>query len=352
MKKPKKIKIAISGGDINGIGLEVALKTFSDNRIMDTCVPIVYSSAKAATYYKKKLKMNDLHFNFIDSAEQAKSRKINLLNVTDEEVRVTLGESTKEAGKLSFLSLEKATSDLASNAVDVLVTAPINKDNIQSEQFQFNGHTEYLANYANEDNPIMIMVYDNLRVGIVTGHIALKDVASSLTVEGIVKKLEMFNKSLQQDFGIRKPRFAVLGLNPHNGDNGLMGSEEKDIIEPAINKANESEILTFGPYPADGFFGSDLWKKFDGVLAMYHDQGLAPFKALSFDQGVNFTAGIPVVRTSPDHGTAYSIAGKGLANPGSFRNAVYLAIDTYHKRQEFKEMSSNPLQQQRRNKKD
>ncbi len=352
MKKGKKIKVGISCGDINGIGLEVALKTFSDNRMLDLCTPVIYGSAKASTFYKKVIKAREINFNFINEASESKSKKINLLNVSEENVKVELGKSTPEAGKLAFQALEKATLDLASNQIDVLVTAPINKENIQSDDFKFPGHTEYLANYAREENPLMIMCYDNLRVGVVTGHIALKDVTSHLSQEAIISKLEVFEKSLQQDFGIRKPKLAVLGLNPHNGDNGLMGTEEAEIISPAIEKMRAKGLLTFGPYPSDGFFGSDLWKKFDGVLAMYHDQGLAPFKAMSFDQGINFTAGLPIVRTSPDHGTAYDIAGKGIASEGSFRNAVYLACDIYNQRIEHRELTANPLKPQKGFKKD
>ena len=352
MKKGRKIKVGISCGDINGVGMEVILKTFSDSRMLDICTPVIYGSAKASTFYKKQIKANDIMFNFIDAAGDAKSKKINLVNVTPDGVKVDLGKSTTEAGKLSFQSLERATLDLASNLVDVLVTAPINKENIQSEDFKFPGHTEYLANYANEDNPLMVMCYNNLRVGVVTGHIPLKKVAESISEKAILSKLEVFEKTLLQDFGVRKPKLAVLGLNPHNGDKGLIGDEESEVIQPAIAKAKEKGHLVFGPYPADGFFGSDLWQKFDGVLAMYHDQGLTPFKAISFDQGVNFTAGLPIVRTSPDHGTAYDIAGKGTASEGSFRNAVFLACDIYKQRAEFRELSANPLTSQKVNKKE
>lgn len=352
MKKIKKTRVGISCGDINGIGLEVILKTFSDQRMFELCTPIIYGSAKASTFYKKLLKFNDVHFNFIDEASHAKSKKLNLVNVLEEEVRVELGKSTKEAGRLSYLALEKATLDLASNHTDVLVTAPINKDNIQSDDFQFAGHTEYLANYANEENPLMIMVYEQLRVGMVTGHIPISKVSGAITQEKIVSRLQVFNKALIQDFNVVKPKLAVLGLNPHNGDKGLIGDEESNIIEPAIEAAQKEGLLAFGPFPADGFFGSDEWKKYDGTLAMYHDQGLAPFKAMSFDQGVNFTAGLPIVRTSPDHGTAYGIAGQGSASPGSFRNAVYCACDIYKTRKQYKSFSANPLATQKPPKKD
>jgi 4-hydroxythreonine-4-phosphate dehydrogenase len=254
-----------------------------------------------------------------------------------------VGESTAEAGQYAFKSLEAATKDLASNKIDVLVTAPINKNNIQSESFKFPGHTEYLAEYANIEYPLMMLTHNDLRVGTVTGHLPLKEVAESIYYEDILHKLEVFHKSLQQDFRITRPKIAVLGLNPHNGDNGTLGSEEQEVIIPAIEEANKQGILAMGPFAADGFFGSPGYKKFDGILAMYHDQGLTPFKTLSFDQGVNFTAGLPIVRTSPDHGTAYDIAGKNLASASSFRNAVFLAIDIFKNRKEFRSISSNPL---------
>lgn len=343
MGKHKKLRVAISCGDINGIGLEVILKTLSDARVYEHCVPVIYASPNTVNFQIKTLGIDGLNFYQCKDAEHIDYNKINVLDLIEEKAFVEFGKVTTEAGSFAFKSLKSAVEDLASNKMDVLVTAPINKSNIQSDDFKFPGHTEYLAAYANEENPLMILAHDQLRVALASGHLALKDVASSLTKERILAKLDVFARSLHQDFGISRPRIAVLGLNPHNGDHGLMGDEESTIIRPAIEEANESGILAFGPYPADGFFGSSQRAKFDGILAMYHDQGLAPFKALSFDGGVNFTAGLPIVRTSPDHGTAYDIAGKGLADPTSFRNALFMACDIYNQRKEHRELISNAL---------
>lgn len=342
-KRNEKFKIGISCGDMNGVGMEVIMKTFMDPRMFDFCIPIVYGSMKAANFYRKKLNYNDFSFHQIDSPEKAHAKKLNFIQVGDDSLFVDFGKSSKEAGELAFTALEKATEDLAANYTDILVTAPINKHNMQSDKFNFPGHTEYLANYANEENPIMLLCHDELRVGIVTGHIPLKEVSNVLTEELILKKLSVFHKSLTQDFLINRPKIAVLGLNPHAGDNGVIGNEEIDIIIPAIEKAQNEGIYAFGPFPADGFFGSSQFKQFDGVLGMYHDQALAPFKALSFDAGVNYTAGLPIVRTSPDHGTGYGIAGKGLASEGSFRHAVYLAYDIFSNRKLHREVSADPL---------
>ncbi len=342
-KKVRKITVGITCGDINGVGMETVLKTFQDGRMLDSCTPIIYTNIKATNFTKKALRMNDLHLNYIKEATEAKGKKINVLEVAQEDVRVDFGQSTQEAGALSFTALERATKDIASNFIDIMVTAPINKENIQSESFQFPGHTEYLASYANEENPLMIMVYNGLRVGVVTGHVPLKDVANHVTSEKIITKLQVFNKSLTQDFEIVKPKIAVLGMNPHNGDNGLIGGEEQEVINPALKKAKDEGILCFGPFSADGFFGSNQWQSYDGVLAMYHDQGLVPFKTISFDEGINFTAGLPIVRTSPDHGTAYDIAGTGKASHASLRNAIYNACDIYNSRKRYRAMSSNPL---------
>lgn len=342
-RKNKRVRVGISIGDPNGIGLEVALKSFNDNRIFDHCTPVFYASAKLLSFAKKNLNVGEFVYNQIDDANDAVSTKINVVNCFDE-FKIELGTATAEGGKIALASLEAATKDLAENKIDVLVTAPINKKNIQSPNFKFPGHTEYLANYANEKNYLMIMVHDKIKVGLVTGHIPLKEVSEQLTTERIIEKAEVFYKSLVQDFKYTKPKLAILGLNPHSGDSGLLGSEEQEIIAPAIEKLQQKGMYVFGPYPSDGFFGSSAITKFDGVLAMYHDQGLAPFKALAFDEGVNYTAGLPIVRTSPDHGVAYDIAGQGIANPDSFRNAVYLACDVYNNQREFKELSANPLQ--------
>lgn len=343
MAKKNKIKVGISCGDVNGIGLEIILKTFSDNRMFEICTPVLYSHKETTLQYKKSLNANDISLNFVANAEKANARKLNLVNVESPAVKLELGNSTEQGGKLSYLSLEAATNDLAANKIDVLVTAPINKNNIQSEDFKFPGHTEYLASLSGGAEPLMLLVANNLRVGVATGHIPISKVAEKLTQELIVEKLDIMNKAIMSDFGVIAPKIAVLGLNPHAGDNGLIGEEEQEIISPAIKKAKENKILAFGPFPSDGFFGSEALDKFDGVLAMYHDQGLIPFKTIAFEDGVNFTAGLPIVRTSPDHGTAYDIAGKGEASEVSFRNAVYLACDVYKNRKLYKEMNSNPL---------
>ena len=339
-----KIVVGISHGDINGISYEVIIKSLMDNRLFDFCVPVVFGSAKVAAYHRKALNIANFSFNNIKSAEEANTKRANIINCLDDNVRVELGKSTPIAGESSFISLEQAVKSLKEGKIDVLVTAPINKDNIQSDQFQFPGHTEYLTKESNTDESLMFMVSENLKIGVVTGHIPIKEVPEALTIESILKKLRIMNHSLIQDFRIRKPKIAVLGLNPHAGDNGLIGSEEVDIIIPAIEKAKEENILALGPYPADGFFGSSHFNKFDGVLAMYHDQGLAPFKALAFDSGINFTAGLEFIRTSPGHGTAYEIAGQGKATPESFRNAIYLACDIFKNRTEYKRITKDPLQ--------
>lgn len=342
-KTKRKIRVGISIGDFNGVGLEVVIKTFLDPRMLELCTPIVYGSSALAKNYRKALNIQDFSFYSVPSADKCNPKKVNLIEVWKNPVELKLGESTEEAGKHAFMSLEAATKDLASNKIDVLVTAPINKNNIQSEEFEFPGHTEYLADYANVENPLMILAHEGLRVGTLTGHIPLKDVAENLYHDELVNKLEVFSKSLQQDFKITRPKIAVLGLNPHNGDNGTIGSEEKEVIIPAIEEAVSKGISAFGPFAADGFFGSPGYKNFDGILSMYHDQGLTPFKTISFDQGINFTAGLPIVRTSPDHGTAYDIAGKGIASETSFRNAVFKAIDIYKNRLDYKALSANPL---------
>jgi len=341
--RKSKIRVGISAGDMNGVGMEVIIKTFLDNRMLDSCTPIIYGSSKVASFHRKQLGIVDFSFHIINDADDANPKRANLINCIDDDLTVELGKSTKDAGKFAFKALEAATKDIASNKIDVLVTAPINKHNVQSDDFKFPGHTEYLADYANEENPLMLMVDQELRVGLVTGHIPVKEVSEQLTIENILAKIRVMNKSLIQDFGIRKPKITVLGLNPHAGDKGLLGSEEETAIIPAIRKANEEGILTFGPYGADGFFGSSSYSSADGILAMYHDQGLTPFKALSFDTGVNYTAGLPIVRTSPDHGTGYEIAGQNKASESSFRNAVYLACDIFRNRREYKQLNANAL---------
>ncbi len=339
-----KIVVGISHGDINGISYEVIIKSLMDNRILDFCIPVVFGSAKVAAYHRKALNIVNFSFNNIKSADEANPKRANIINCLDDNVRVELGKSTTIAGESSFISLEQAVKSLKEGKIDVLVTAPINKDNIQSDQFNFPGHTEYLAKESEAEESLMLMVSENLKIGVASGHIPISEVSGALSVENILNKLRIMNQSLIQDFRIRKPRIAVLGLNPHAGDNGLIGNEEIDVIIPAIEKAKEEKILALGPYPADGFFGSDQFKQFDAILAMYHDQGLAPFKALAFDSGVNFTAGLDFIRTSPGHGTAYEIAGQGKATPASFRNAIYLACDIFRNRTEYKEITKDPLQ--------
>lgn len=342
----KTIIAGISHGDINGIGYEVIIKALSDPLINDICIPVVYGSPKVAAYHRKTLDISGFSFNNIRSADEAHSKRPNMINCLDDDVRVELGRSTPQGGAAALVSLQKAVEDLKNNKIDVLITAPIDKHNIQSENFNFNGHTEFLKSEAGADEALMIMIGDSMRIGIATGHVPLSQVPGLITMDSIIRKLRLMNQSLIIDFGIRKPRIAILGLNPHAGDNSLLGTEESEIIIPAIQKVQEDGILAFGPFPADGFFGAGSFSMFDGILAMYHDQGLSPFKALSFDSGVNFTAGLPFIRTSPVHGTAFAIAGKGEASENSFRQAIYLACDIYRNRQLYKDITVNPLKHQ------
>jgi len=341
--KEHLINVGITHGDINGIGYEVIIKTLMDNRILDLFTPIIYGCPKVASFYRKALNIVDFNFNTIHKAEAAIPKRSNLVSIYEQDAKIDIGTSTPVAGELAYLALEAAVSDLKDGHIDVLVTAPINKKNIQSPLFDFPGHTEYLAQKFNVRDYLMLMVCDNLRIGVVTGHIPLHEVPLKLTTELILRKIKILNESLIKDFNIQKPKIALLGLNPHAGDNGLLGLEEEQIIIPAVNQAMNKGILAYGPYPADGFFASSTYTQFDGVLAMYHDQGMLPFKTLAFDSGVNFTAGLPVVRTSPAHGTAYDIAGKDLASPDSFRAAIFLACDIYRNRQMFAELNANPL---------
>jgi 4-hydroxythreonine-4-phosphate dehydrogenase len=339
----EKIIVGISQGDINGIGMEVIIKTFLEPQMLELCTPVVFGSAKTAMYHRKALNIEDFSFNQIKEFSEINYKRANIVNVYEEDVNIELGKQTEAGGKYAFKSLEAASVALLQGKIDVLVTAPINKENIQSPEFKFAGHTEYLDEKFGDGNSLMFLVSDTLRVAVVTGHIPVTQVAAALSQEKILKKIQALNKSLIQDFEIRKPKIAVLGLNPHAGDNGVIGNEEQQSIIPAINKAKEEGILAYGPYPADGFFGNGSYKKFDAVLAMYHDQGLIPFKTIAFNSGVNFTAGLPVVRTSPDHGTAYDIAGKNLASEESFRKAIYTAIDIYRSRKQYTEITANPL---------
>lgn len=342
------IKVGITHGDINGIGYEVILKTLSDSRISELCTPIIYGSSKIAAYHRKVLELTSVNMNVISRAEEAGVNRVNIINCVDDDTRVELSQSTSIAGEAAYKALEAAITDLKRGIIDVLVTAPINKNNIQNDDFKFPGHTEYLEeNFGNKDGKaLMILVKDELRVALVTGHIPLADVTSSVTQEAIAEKLQTFNNSLIRDFGVIKPRIAVLSLNPHAGDNGLIGVEEETVIAPAMQEAERRGVMSFGPYAADGFFGASLHEGFDGVLAMYHDQGLAPFKVLAMEDGVNFTAGLSVVRTSPVHGTAYDIAGKNQASENSFRQSLYMAIDVFRNRKIHKEATANPLRKQ------
>jgi 4-hydroxythreonine-4-phosphate dehydrogenase len=342
-EKIKPLRIGITHGDVNSISYEVILKSLQDSRIFEYFTPVLYGSSKVASYHRKALDMAEIAFNVIRSADQAEDQTINLVNVITQEVKVDLGQSTDVAGKAAWMALEAATVDLGAGLIDALVTGPINKQNIQSKDFNFPGHTEYLAGKFESRDYLMLMVNDTMRIGVITGHIALREVPAKITEELILQKIRIMNNSLVRDFGIRKPKIAVLGLNPHAGDKGVLGIEEETVIIPAIQKAFEMGMMAFGPYPADGFFGSSSFSQFDGVLAMYHDQGLIPFKSMAFQSGVNFTAGLPVVRTSPAHGTAYELAGKNIASADSFREAIYLAMDVVRNRRLYDEVTSNPL---------
>ena len=339
----EKLKIGISIGDVNGIGLEIIIKTLADSKIFDYCTPIVYGQTKVASFYRRATGVDELNFNVIDHPSKAVPKRANMINCWSEDVKIEPGVANKEVGKYAFISLERATTDLLSGDIDALVTAPINKDTIQSEDFKFPGHTEYLQERGGGGDVLMFLVSDTLRVGVVTGHIPVTKIAESITTEKILSKLKLMDASLRNDFWLRKPKIAVLGLNPHAGDNGLIGSEETTTIIPAIEEARAADILAMGPYAADGFFANDTYLQFDGVLAMYHDQGLIPFKQIAFESGVNYTAGLSFVRTSPDHGTAFDIAGKNQASEVSFREALFSAIHIVKHRRETAVLNENPL---------
>lgn len=325
-------KIGITQGDINGIGYEVILKVLADSRILDSFIPIVYGQSKVFSYYKKNFGMEEMSYTVIRDASQAQPKRINIINHTDEELKIEPGFSTPLAGKASFAALKLAVNDLHKGLIDAMVTAPINKANIQSDQFKFKGQTDFIKSFYPDNEYITILVWDKLRIGFVTNHIPLREVPSAINTGLIVKKLKLMHNSLIKDFSIPVPKIAVLGLNPHASDHGLMGNEDDDIIRPAMEQVRNSGILAFGPFPADGFFGSDAWLKYDGILSMYHDQGLIPFRVLAVDGGVSFTAGLPVVRTSTTHGTGYDIANKNIADPDAMRHAIFLAIDILNNR--------------------
>ncbi len=341
MDKTEKIVVGISVGDVNGIGIETILKTFEDKRMLDFCTPVLFASNKTVSYHKKVLKLNT-SIHGISSLDKIVHGKINLMNTWKEEVKLDLGKATKIGGTYAIKSLYAAVDALKEDNVDILVTAPINKNNIQSKDFQFPGHTEYLEENF-EGKSLMILLTEELRIGLITGHIPVSKIAASITPELIKEKVEIMHTSLKQDFNIHKPKIAILALNPHCGDKGVIGKEDDEIIRPTIKEIQETGKLVFGPYAADGFFGSKTYEEFDGVLAMYHDQGLAPFKALSFGKGVNFTAGLDKIRTSPDHGTGFDIAGKNNANPTSFTEALFTALQVHKNRTDYQKLISESL---------
>ena len=341
----RRLKVGITIGDTNGIGIEVALKAVGVPEMMDLCTPVIYGSSKVVSYHRNACNLGGFQINHTKSADRLKENMPNLVECIDQDIKIELGQPSKQAGQAAFIALEATVHDLKAGLIDVLVTAPINKDNIQSEQFHFSGHTDYLESAAGDGNKaLMILCASNLRIALVTTHLPLAQVPVTLTSQDIKEKLRMFNHSLKRDFNIDCPRIAVLSLNPHGGENGLLGNEEREIIQPAMQQSlDEDGVQCFGPYAADGFFGARHYRRFDGVLAMYHDQGLAPFKTIAMDEGVNFTAGLPIVRTSPDHGTGYDIAGQGVANESSMRHAIYTAIDVYRNRIRYDEARQNPL---------
>ncbi|NNJ87773.1 MAG: 4-hydroxythreonine-4-phosphate dehydrogenase PdxA [Eudoraea sp.] len=340
-----KIKVGISVGDLNGIGCEVILKTFEDVRMMELCTPVIFASARTISQQKNDLGI-ELTFHRVDTASRAIEGKINVVNVWKESPNIAYGKATEEAGAYAIRSLKAAVEALKKGEVDILVTAPINKKNIQAEDFNFPGHTDYLAKEL-EGESLMFMVTDTLKVGLLTDHVAVKDVAQSITKKLIKSKVGIIEKSLKMDFAIRKPKIALLGINPHSGDDGVIGKEDDEVLKPTIKEISDTGKLIYGPYAADSFFGSDNFRQFDAILAAYHDQGLIPFKTLSFGKGVNYTAGLSRVRTSPDHGTAYEIAGKGEADAGSFKEAVFTGIRIFRNRKEYEELTKNPLRKQK-----
>ncbi len=337
------IKIGITHGDINGIGYEVIIKTLLDQRIFEICTPVLYGSPKVAAYHRKALGIENINFHNIRSPEEAVPNRVSIINCVDDEIRVELGKSTQTAGEAARAALMRAVEDLKHNRIQALVTAPINKQNIQSDDFRYTGHTEFLQDYFDADESLMLMSSELMKVGLISSHIPISGVPSFITREEIVSKVRILDASLKRDFGIRKPKIAVLGLNPHSGEEGIIGKEENEKIIPAIEELKADKLVVFGPFPADGFFGSGDFSRFDGILAMYHDQGLIPFKTLVPDYGVNYTAGLPIIRTSPAHGTAFEIAGSNQARSGSFRQALYTACDIHRNRQLYDEISKDPL---------
>ncbi len=341
-KKNKPI-LGITVGDINGIGLEVILKALSHRKVIDICVPVIYGSSKVVSYHKNIVALDEVTFYSQRNAERLHFEKINVVNVWNDNVNITLGRATDLGGKYAQMSLEAAVADLKAGLIDALITAPIHKKSMQLAGFEHVGHTEYLTQELAGSDSLMILASDRLRVGLVTAHIPLKDVAAAITKELIIKKLRIFNESLRIDFGLERPNIAILGLNPHAGEEGMLGDEEEKVIRPAVVECKKHGMMAFGPFAADGFFGSGQFHKFDGILAMYHDQGLIPFKAMTFGSGVNFTAGLSAIRTSPDHGTAFDLAGKNEADPSSFLQAMFMAIDIHRNRKEYFELKANAV---------
>lgn len=334
MTQPHKVRIAITLGDYNGVGPEVVIKALADNRLLNLITPVVYGSGRVISHYKKLLTIEDFNYTQVRNKGQFAPKAVNVVNCWEDSLEILPGKASRESGKAAFTALKQACEELKEGIIDALVTGPIDKQTIHSEDFPFKGHTEYLTQFFGSNESLMFMVSEKLKVGVVTEHIPLKDVAAAITKEKIEAKLKVMDHSLKKDFNISKPKIAVLGLNPHAGDNGLIGKEEDEIIRPVINDQKNKGKLVFGPFPADGFFASGTYLKYDAVLAMYHDQGLVPFKSIAFEDGVNFTAGLSIVRTSPDHGTGYGIAGKNLANESSLREAIYHAAEIFRQRNE------------------
>ena len=346
MKKEEKIKLGISIGDLNGIGSEVALKTFEDSRMLDFCTPVIFASVKIISFLKKQYQLN-VNLHGIDNTSQILDGKINVLNLWKEPVNINFGKEDEKIGNYAIKSLKAATTALKNDEIDVLVTAPINKHSVQSKDFKFPGHTDYLDKELS-GNSLMFMITDDLKVGLLTDHVAVKDIANTITPKLIEQKIDTIYNALKQDFAISRPKIAVLGINPHSGDNGVIGKEDEEVLKPTIKKINDTGKLVYGPYAADSFFGSNNYKAFDAVVASYHDQGLIPFKTLSFGKGVNYTAGLHKIRTSPDHGTAFEIAGKNKADNSSFKEAVFAALKIFKNRKEYQELTENPLKKQPR----
>lgn len=333
--KSDKPRIGITLGDLNGIGPEVVIKTLHDSRIHQLITPVVYGSTRVLSFYKKLMNLEDFMYSHVKTRGQFTPKVVNVVNCWEEVIDITPGKPSHETGKAALLSLKQAAQDLKDGLIDALVTAPVDKSTIHSNEFPFKGHTEFLAEYFDTSDYLMLMVSEKLRVGLVTEHIPVKEVSLMITRERVTIKLMILEQTLQKDFGIPKPKIAVLGLNPHAGDDGLIGQEEEAILKPLINELKNKNKLVYGPFSADGFFASGQYARYDGILAMYHDQGLIPFKTMAFESGVNFTAGLPTIRTSPDHGTGYSIAGKSQAHEGSMRQAIYTAMDIVKTRKDL-----------------